>query len=376
MTSNFIDCSDGGKCGHRKHQIGSGAYKQCLRKKAGSVARSPFAHADVTSAPVGDKKYVDGGRLLSMTKAFRNSGSTYLQGDESFFSRVHLDDNQVQQYIDNPRGVRFSERQENRVKNSIRDNIEDIAEDADIDIDSLSTEEIDMTCQAAYNSISQRDAVYDMARGMAPRTFTYNCVDPDQPNSPGSQKTRDSFAEAMESYEVRSDEWYDTIAGGYLSDMRQQKRLTHGPAGSEDEELIAADRKAIAASLKEAIGKNAKWLNDRNLRGISVVWSGSLNDIAPSDVDSDRRDMIVQQPHIVITGAYKDEVGGDIQSTPVRLSGEYRVKVPARTYAKTGWTSGVRDDKTAGFYRLFDYSDNFDQDQCTSRGVYRAKTNN
>lgn len=85
---------------------------------------------------------------------------------------------------------------------------------------------------------------------------------------------------------------------------------------------------------------------------------------------------MVQQPHIVITGAYKDEVGGDIQSTPVRLSGAYRVKVPARTYAKTGWTSGVRDDKTAGFYRLFDYSDNFDQDQYTSRGIYRAKTNN
>lgn len=66
-----------------------------------------------------------------MTKAFRNSGSTYLQGDESFFSQVHLDDNQVQQYIDNPRGLRFSERQENRVKNSIRDNIEDIAEEAE-----------------------------------------------------------------------------------------------------------------------------------------------------------------------------------------------------------------------------------------------------
>ena len=60
------------------------------------------------------------------------------------------------------------------------------------------------------------------------------------------------------------------IAGGYLSDVRQQKRLTHGPAGSEDEELIADDRKAIAASLKEAIGENAKWLNDRDLRGIST----------------------------------------------------------------------------------------------------------
>lgn len=54
MTSNFIDRPDGGKRGHRKHQIGSDAYKRCLRKKAGSVARSPFADADVTSVPVGD----------------------------------------------------------------------------------------------------------------------------------------------------------------------------------------------------------------------------------------------------------------------------------------------------------------------------------
>lgn len=117
-------------------------------KKAVSVARSPFARADVTSIPGGNKKYVDGGRLLSMTKAFRNSGSTYLQGNESFFS--------------------------------------------------------------------QRDAVHDMARGMAPRTFTYNSVDPDQPNSPGSQKIRDAFAEAMENYEVGSDDWYATLADGYI----------------------------------------------------------------------------------------------------------------------------------------------------------------
>ena len=92
---------------------------------------------------------------------------------------------------------------------------------------------------------------------MAPRTFTYNSVDPSQPNSPGSQKTTEiTFAEAMENYEVRSDEWYDTIAGGYLSDMRQQKRLTLGPTGSEDEEMIAADRKAIASALKDAIDKH------------------------------------------------------------------------------------------------------------------------
>ena len=112
---------------------------------------------------------------------------------------------------------------------------------------------------------------------------------------------------------------------------------------------MEADRQVIASSLKEAIGENAKYLNDRNLRGISVVWSGPLNDIAPSDVDPEQRDMMVQQPNIVITGPNKHEVGGSIQSTPIRLSGEYRVNAPSKTNAKKGWTSGVRDDRTAGF---------------------------
>lgn len=362
MTSNFIDCPDGGKCGHRKHQVGSDAYKRCLRKKAVSVARSPFARADVTSVPTGDKKYVDGGRLLSMTKAFRNSGSTYLQGDESFFSRVHLDDNQVQQYIDNPRGVRFSERQENRVKNSIRDNIEDIAEEADIDIDSLSTEEIDMTCQAAYNSISQRDAVHDMARGMAPRTFTYNCVDPDQPNSPGSQKTRDAFAEAMENYEVRSDEWYDTIAGGYLSDMRQQKRLTHGPVGSEDEELIAADRKAIASALKDAIDEHIELEgtdSDYALPGIDIAWTGPLSDTAP---DSDyRKTLCVEYPHVVFTDPYAGAI-----SNPVKLSGSYNIDIGS---SDNGVESGIMDDMTRKHGQFFYYSGNSGLNSLSSKTV-------
>ena len=351
MTSDFIDCPDGGKCGRRKHQIGSDAYKRCLRKRSSSVARSPFAHAGLTGVPVGDKKYVDGSRLLSMTKAFRNSGSTYLQGYESFFSQVPLENDQVQQYIDNPRGVHFSEWQENRVKNSIRDNIEDIAEEADIDIDSLSTEEIDMTCQAAYNSISQRDAVHDMARGMAPRTFTYNCVDPEQPNSPNSRKTRDAFSEAMENYEVGSDEWYDTIAAGYISDMRQQKRLTHGPTDSEDEELIAADRKAIASALKDAIDESIELESADSyydLPGIDIAWTGPLSDTAP---DSDySKTLRIQQPYVVFTDPYAGAI-----SNPVRLSGSYSIDIGS---SDDGVESGIIDDMTREYGQFFHYQGN------------------
>lgn len=67
---------------------------------------------------------------------------------------------------------------------------------------------------------------------------------------------------------------------------------------------------------------------------------------------------MIQEPYIVITGAYKDEVGGDVQSTHVRLSGEYRVRVPSKY------------DAEAGFDRLLEYPDDFNQEQYTPRGFY------
>ena len=150
-------------------------------------------------------------------------------------------------------------------------------------------------------------------------TLGLECSSPDLADSAyAREKVSAALREATANHEVGSDDWYATLADGYIDYLMKRGELQYNmPREEMRASAMEADRQVIAASLKEAIGENAKWLNDRNLRGISVVWSGSLNDIAPSDEDSDRRDMMVQQPHIVITGAYKDEVGREHPIAPL-----------------------------------------------------------
>ena len=237
------------------------------------------------------------------------------------------------------------------LKVTSRTRLGDFLEEAVIDIDELSRDEIDEACKIVSLGIRDVEAANAMAVNTGPRMLVADLAD----SAYAREKVSAALREATANHEVGSDDWYATLADGYIDYLMKRGELQYNmPREEMRASAMEADRQVIAASLKEAIGENAKWLNDRNLRGISVVWSGSLNDIAPSDEDSDRRDMMVQQPHIVITGAYKDEVGASIHSTPVRISGEYRVRVPARADAKMGWTSGVRDDRTMdGFLPAF-----------------------
>lgn len=32
MSSNYVDCPDGGKCGHYRHRLRSNAYQWCMKK--------------------------------------------------------------------------------------------------------------------------------------------------------------------------------------------------------------------------------------------------------------------------------------------------------------------------------------------------------
>lgn len=371
----MVICPNGGKCGSYKHRVGSLAYKKCVEEKASATRKPAKTLGSAMGRPPSGPPAgaLIGETEMNMHKAFSQSPQTYRLKNSPVFDGLSLDDDQIQKYINNPWGVYMTDEQESQLKGNIQDQIGVFLEEAVIDIDELSRDEIDEACKIVSLGIRDVEAANAMAVNTGPRMLVADLAD----SAYAREKVSAALREATANHEVGSDDWYATLADGYIDHLMKGGELQYNmPREEMRASAMEADRQVIAASLKEAIGENAKWLNDRNLRGISVVWSGSLNDIAPSDEDSDRMDMMVQQPHIVITGAYKDEVGGDIQSTPVRLSGEYRVKVPARTYAKTGWTSGVRDDRTAGFYRLFDYSDNFDQDQYTSRGVYRAKTNN
>lgn len=361
--SDYIDCPDGGQM--RPPQTSDWVvWIQAMHaQEEWKYYQFPFNHADVAGIPVSDMGFIDRSRTTSMTRAFRKSGTSYLQADSPIFSEMSLDDSQIQQYIENPWSVSFTEDQESSIRDGICKHIEDIADDVDVNVDELSPEEIDMACQAAYNSIRKVDVMRGMAKRMAPRTFTHNCVDTEQPNSASSQKTRDAFKKAMDNYDVGSDEWYDTIADGYLGDMRKSKKLIHGRGGSESEELIAADRKAISSALKDAIGEVIEDVDsDYELPSIDVVWTGPL-----SDTSSDARyDEILQieRPHIVFTDPYAGAI-----SDPVRLGGIYSIKISGSESAKDGPTSNIRDDMTMKQRQVLYYPDNSGLSQLSSKTV-------
>lgn len=63
MTSNFIDCPDGGKCGHRKRQIGSDAYAGAI---SNPVKLSGSYNIDIGSSDNG----VESGIMDDMTRKY------------------------------------------------------------------------------------------------------------------------------------------------------------------------------------------------------------------------------------------------------------------------------------------------------------------
>lgn len=345
MNSNYIECPNGGKCGHKKHQIGSYAYKQCVRRKSMGVSKAPFAPMSITGLTGRDKEYIDRSRLGSMTRAFRKSGA-YMQPDSPIFSGISMSDDQVQQYIDNPRGISFTADQEHAIKEGINTYIESIADDVDIDLDELSPEEIDMVRQAAYNAINARDVMHGIADRMAPRTFTYNCFG-DRDLSHAAAALDDATAR----YVAGSDEWYYILSRGYLDDMTSRwGGLRHGKPGDVDVSAEELSRQAIAFALKGALGENPGEIDSDSLPRIDIVWTGSLSDVSPRQKYSQKA--VIQSPHIIAT----DSTGSGDRSVPARLSGMYSVAIPDVDSASEGRTSGIRDDLTSASGPLFNYS--------------------
>lgn len=267
-----------------------------------------------------------------------------MQSDSPVFSEVSLSPRQVQDYIDNPHNVSFSDKQESIINEGIRHYIGDILDDAGIDIDELSPEEVDIACQAAHKAMDRVDALDCVAEKMGPRTFSYDCF------GGSSARLSEIFDRRYSTYYDGSKEWYSDMAEAYLDDLIGEGwNYSRG-----DDEEMEADRQAIASALKEALDDNP-YIN--HLPGINVVWSGSLRDVAPRGHST--QSVAIQSPHIVIT----DPRGVGPISKPVQLSGEYKVYIPSEKRANEGYTSGIRDETPHKLGEIFEQMDNSSQDR-------------
>lgn len=92
--SNYIECPNGGKCGHRKHHIRSESYRQCLSIASGhGNLAQPGA---VTAAPPTTSSW-NKGKVLEM---LLNGDSDYYEPPEFFVTDdMKIEEKIIQSYI-------------------------------------------------------------------------------------------------------------------------------------------------------------------------------------------------------------------------------------------------------------------------------------
>ena len=162
--------------------------------------------------------------------------------------------------------------------------------------------------------------------------------------APNGLKTRQRvLGKARSKCKVGSDEWFDLLAESYYNDVTS---TTAGGPLSKTEE----DRQAIVSALKEAMAADLDDMGDGIwdiFPEITIVWTGSIRDVAPNNDDAEGEDLIISSPYLAI-----------------RLAGDYRIKIPDRAEREHGATSGIDDDMTMNkISRYFDYPDGVGLDE-------------
>ena len=351
----MVICPNGGRCGSRKHRLGTKAYQQCFEQSTsggGQISRD---------IPILASVYEGQDRRLSNIKTMQEI--KVYSAAESFINKdMVIQEDMVQAYINNPDDINelCREEWEGHIRDDIEGYSEEIFNKLGMDIDEYDSEEIEYVLDAALEA-DRSDIAGAMARNMKPRTFTHFC-------SPTEMGRRAAFDKAMQKYKVGSDEWYYTLADGYHRDLKDSHLRYPGRAGmggSKGDE----DRQAIASALKQAIGDNPGEIDSDyySLPSIEVVWTGNLSDVGPNDDDGSSEKLHVMYPHFVLT----DGMGG-VYNNPVQLHGDYVIDLPSREDRLHGAESGILDDMTMDRFRYFNYPDGVGLSQYSAADVYRT----
>lgn len=360
MSSNYVDCPDGGKCGHYRHRLRSNAYQWCMKKAITRGSNSGQVNSSAVTKPPERRSHVMKS-VDQVMMALRKGKSRYFELPRYFVTDdMKIGESAIQSYLDTGRtdGLIKSE-WESQIKASIRSNlVEEVSED--VDLSGLSDSKIDDLVDAVFDD-NKTDIVMAIASIQKPRTFIHD-VDWWSHDS----KAEEALKEANAKHDVGSDEWYNTLAEGYHEDL-MYRDLTYTAAMSERE--MEEDRRAIASALKESL--EYVDLDDLVLPEMSIVWTGSLGDVAPNDSEPESEIVRVFSPYFVFMYDYE---GIAPICTPVKLNGAYRIKIRDREdRVDYGVASGIRDDMSAhGNARYFDYPNNAGLDQFKPEKVVRS----
>ena len=260
---------------------------------------------------------------MVIRELMRGKSDNY-EGPENFVtSGMKIDEERIQSYIStgNTDGL-IKDSWRRKIKSDIKSNlIEEVAEETDL-LSGYSDSKINELVRDLFDEEACTIAMA-IASNNEPRTFVHFDYDA------GTITNADrALAKAMAEHEVGSDEWYDTIADGYLADM-MSAHLTYSP--DDRQQGMDEDRRAIASALKECFryddGDHTQFLPE-----VSVAWTGRLKDVAPRSDELDGEEVSVAGPHLILV----DPEGEGSISKPVKLSGTYNITIPERSERRYG----------------------------------------
>lgn len=331
----LVPCPDGGKCGNSKHRQDSHSYKWCLSRA--SAGKSHSKSAQVTSAPAStfDMQKQKRARYFKLVDD-AEARKPYRAADSYVTKDMAIPEEFVQAYINNPDDTNDMLRE--KLKDDIRDDM--LSKDRDIlyklgmGIDYFSDDEIDTVIDSVLE-YDKSDIAGAMAKNMGPRTFSLASV------YDGEEKSG-AFHFANQSGDVGSDEWFDELGSRYHKLAYEYGLIDrdYDALGHNWENQRTDLEESVTSLLKNAISERGGEVNSADdLPDLSVVWKGSLHDIAPAYEDENF--FTIESAYLV--ASYKD-VG--VVGEPVLVRG-YRTPFAGKAEREWGAYSGIQDEATS-----------------------------
>lgn len=258
---------------------------------------------------------------------------------ESFINKdMVIQEDMVQAYINNPDDINelCREEWEGHIRDDIEGYSEEIFNKLGMDIDEYDSEEIEYVLDAALEA-DRSDIAGAMARNMGPRTLSLASINDED-------EKRAIFSLARESGDVGSDEWLNELGRLYHSHAHEYGLIDRDYdylLGTRSQKGQITDlQESVTSLLKDAIEKRGGEVkSSRDLPDLSVVWKGSLHDIAPAYEDENF--FTIESPYLV--ASYKD-VG--VVGEPVLVRG-YRTPFAGKAEREWGAYSGIQDEITS-----------------------------
>lgn len=331
----LVPCPDGGKCGSKNHRPNGHRYKWCLhmaqrRQSSRDTKARILAQGGTTTQSLSDyTKMVD-----RMRKEI--DSVAYAAADDYVTTDMVIPEEFVQAYINNPDDTNDMLRE--KLKDDIRDDM--LSKDRDIlyklgmGIDYFSDDEIDTVIDSVLEH-DKSDIAGAMAKNMGPRTFSLASV------YDGEEKSG-AFHFANQSGDVGSDEWFDELGSRYHKLACEYGLIDrdYDALGHNWENQRTDLEESVTSLLKNAISERGGEVNSADdLPDLSVVWKGSLHDIAPAYEDENF--FTIESAYLV--ASYKD-VG--VAGEPVLVRG-YRTPFAGNAEREWGAYSGIQDEATS-----------------------------